>query len=598
MASRLSHDSSSIAQEAGHHALAWVDRAILKELPTAKGQILDAALEAEDPDAAVGSIPVQELYLILRDRGLEDCLQVLPHVSSEQMQRLVDYDIWRADALDIAKMNRWLALWREISSEELSRRFTELDEELQLAFLGPLVEVFDEEALEKLPHDKQDELIRLPCNTLSYCIKGDQETSESVQALIGALLSTDLPYAYSLLQTAAALPPREQESMALQFRTARLEEDGFVPLRESLQLFAQDSTLDFATLGRALSPKDQTPGASEILEQTPKDFFLSEVLPHLEGASSQADFMERLQSGLAYLANALAAACHVEPDEVMSLRRLNKLGLAYVSLGLELNAAGCPQRGAQLLTQKVPAQLFRTGLSALRLVGDALLACLGDAGLPEASRILSQHRLDRRATLLTLIDRHWLPLIGLQHSEMLRGLLSRFPLMPIPDPSADSAKSSFVPLDRRARLNLALSMADRLTGMVALATHLCPQWTASSYDIDQVIGTAAVRALLGQEERFRPLTTAEFQAAQGIPLAERQALLQDFVDEAYEFLSLERSAIDEAGSGASWSVHRRLGLMGAAESARGVLADLHQLLRPLGAKLPADDWQGLVIIAR
>jgi hypothetical protein len=237
MASRLSEETLTAVLDSGQQGLAiQADRALDSLAPLAVD--LDALLAADDPAAAVQAVPAQALYLALRQRGPEDCLEVLPLLSADQVARVFDYDVWSEDRLEPLRAARWLNLFKEGGQEELYRRFRDLDEEYQVALLSPLIELYDEEDYERMTQTEQDALNRLPCGTLFYRVKSeDPRLEEFVSAVVEAALAGDMNYAYSLLSHAAYAPPNEAEGLLSQFRRARLEEDGFVTFEESLAAF-------------------------------------------------------------------------------------------------------------------------------------------------------------------------------------------------------------------------------------------------------------------------------------------------------------------------------------------------------------------------
>ena len=127
MASRLSEESLKAMLDAGQQGLA-ITPSIGLELLRQPLIDFDQLLLSEDPEAAVQALPPQQLFNSLVQRGVEDCLEVLPLLSTEQVVRILDYDAWRGDRLEPLRMIRWLNLFKEVSDEQLYQRFRSLDE--------------------------------------------------------------------------------------------------------------------------------------------------------------------------------------------------------------------------------------------------------------------------------------------------------------------------------------------------------------------------------------------------------------------------------------------------------------------------------------
>ena len=250
MASRLSEDSLKAVYDTGHQNLA-IQMSPSLDLLTGPSVDLEALLVAEDPTAAVQAVAPQALYQALVNKGPEDALEVLLHLSEEQLVRIFDYDCWNDGRLAPLKAFRWLTLFKEHGPEELAKRFRELDEEYQLALIGPFVKMYDEDEYEKLSQPEQDSLNRMPCGTLFYRVTSDDpRIEEFITGLFEAIMTGDINYAYAVLTHASFLPPNEQEELIARFRKARLEEDGFVAFEDSLAAF---NRLDLDELKRRWS---------------------------------------------------------------------------------------------------------------------------------------------------------------------------------------------------------------------------------------------------------------------------------------------------------------------------------------------------------
>jgi hypothetical protein len=215
----LSEEAVIQSLDTGWQSLVWKSNFPLKSAPLVPSVDFKALLDAKDPVAAAESVPRRDMYLALVSQGPEDALEVLPLLSQEQFVSIIDNEAWQDGRLSVYQAIRWLDLYRNISSEQLYRRFRELDEEYQVALLNPFIEMVDEETFEKLGQEDQDKFTAMPCNTLWWRVKdGDEKVQEFVQSLLQASISEDPAYIYSLLGMAAMLPPNEQEALIKQFR--------------------------------------------------------------------------------------------------------------------------------------------------------------------------------------------------------------------------------------------------------------------------------------------------------------------------------------------------------------------------------------------
>ncbi len=452
MASRLSEEQLTETLDGGWRSLA---------LATSPGRVglepldLDKILESADARKIVQRIPARKLWSALTDRGLEDSLELLPMLSRRQFQKMIDYEAWEDDRLSIARVSRWLQLYRAISPQQLHERFRQMDEECQLALLGPLVETFDEEQYERMSDAEQDRLYRMPCGTLWYQVKSDEPaTCELIQALIEASVSADMAWTYSLLGHASWMPPNEQEDLALQFRTARIEEDGFVPYAEAVRLFMPPAAT--VTAGK------WSVSVAEIWDQAAHAGTISGehalVLSSADAASSlgtdflgrtmslclKAGFLsesevEHLQRRLTHLGNGLATASRIEPDNQLGLKVVTTHLRALLSLSLDALSGSDESRAKEILRTEHPLALFQFALALVEEIrrGAITQMASGAKKVPAdvVEKISRQWRQRRFGLLLDTIDRH--AGLDFEEAEILKGLFNRWPLVAMPVKSTD-----------------------------------------------------------------------------------------------------------------------------------------------------------------
>ena len=576
MASRLSEESVVGVLDAGHGALPMVDdwgEALIAE---AAAVDLDALLLAEDPEQAVQAVPAPAIYRALVARGPEDALEILPLLSQDQVCRIFDYEAWSSDAIDPMKTWNWLKLFKEAQGpEELVRRLRDLDEELQVALLAKLVTLVEEEDFEKLSDAEQDTYQRLPCGTLYFRIKDpDPRREEMVTEILDAALGVDTAYAYGLLLHGAGLPPHEAEVQALQFRSARLEEDGFVSEAESratcLPLAATELSALLARCGAGSLWRGflAAPAQEASLSVAgPNGLFLRRVLqlaehdprPESRWTAEQVDGLRR---GFAFLANALCGIAQVEPDDVRGARRVLERTQALASLGLEALAAGNLDIGRRLLAAEHPKTLFRLGVTLVREVALATLNRAVTFGLPDAERIRDRFAHDRRGLALRAMDLRWLPVLGLWRTEMLKGLCNRFPARPVRVRPADGGgeRILFSPITSLAELRDLTLQLDAMLGLLRLG-QLGGAPSGEGLMLDEWLAAALNQALAGG-----PFAVTTAQPTEVAPLlgAAAATRLEELLAGVRGSLELDLAADGGESSpsltraGRSWSIGRSL----------------------------------------
>ena len=554
MASRLSEESLRAVLDAGQQGLVIESEPASLAVPGDRVD-LDALLVAEDPEKAVQAVAPQSMYAALVAKGPEDCLDVLPLLSEEQVTRIFDYDVWDKDRLEPLKAVRWLSLFKEVGPEEMLRRFRDLDEEYQVGLLAPLVELFTDEEYEKMSQGEQDALHRLPCGTLFYRLKSaDSRLDEFVEGLVEAALASDVAYAYSLLAHASYMPPNEQEALLGQFRRARLEEDGFVSYEESLAAFRP---VDLEQLRQrwAFALHRETAALAPAPEDDARPF-LRRVVEDEPGAWTP-DETETRQRGLAFLGNSLCAAAQIAPDDVGGMARVLTHAQSLLSLGLEWLASGDPRTGREILKKEHPQLLFRAGLTLVWRLADAVLQAFVRHGLPEAATMRQHLALDKRGLLELDVER-LTPLLGFERVELLKGLLTRFPVRPaaVGEDEEGALRVTFRPIASVAELRDVATLLDALTGLLHVASLADDDRDAATVPLDVRLMRALARVQLGGGPfRSAPLSEAEAAAFVDLP-APADALVNDL------FAGIEgslRVALDGPPAD-GWSASRAAGL--------------------------------------
>ena len=322
-------------------------------------------------------------------------------------------------------MIRWLDIYRNLGADQLYERFRSLDEEYQTGLLSSMVDLIEEETYEKLTDMEQDRFRPLPCNTLWYAIKTDDPEIESfVEGILKAGLANDVGYAYSLLAHATQLPPNEQEHLMLQFRNARIEEDGFANADESQAIFAPFD-------GKKLIEQWHVHSAEQgLYASAHQGLFLDSVL-HSISVSSKVDHVanDHLQKSFLQLANMLTTACGIDPDNISAIKLVLEQARNLVSLGLEILSSGDAERGLEILLSLYPKTIFRFALSAVDDVRQDALDLIKALGWPGYESIRDNFSARKFGPLLWAIDTNLLNVGGFDTCEMLKGLFNRFPMI-------------------------------------------------------------------------------------------------------------------------------------------------------------------------
>ncbi len=461
MASRLSEESFPAIYDSGCSGLAFNPNGL--DLGHIWGRVdFDAVLASPDPAAAIASLSSQQLYYSLLEKGPGDCLEVLAHVSAPQFLRILDYDAWRGGEFLPQRVLYWFDLLRKIGPEKAYEQFRDLEEEYQLSVLAPFVKIYDQDAYEQMTDVDQDSLFRLPADAMFYSIEStDTDIREGIHELMECILGNDMNYALSLLAHAAYMPPNESVHLIEQFRTARLEEDGFVSYEESLSTFAELDPAQHKMKWQALAHHFQDALTFSSSQDTA--LFLDEVLFYGSAQLWSEDLNNTIHQSFVSLANRICAAVRIEVDDLSTLKFVFANAKALCSLGLEYLADGDLKNGAKILGSEYAMDLFRVGLSLLRQQQRKFVNALCDSAIPDAESMRKYFVLQKYALMIDWLDNNLRDRIGFEQTETLKGIFNRFPQYPKAITEADEPnRIRFFPVAKISDLRFVEEIINRM----------------------------------------------------------------------------------------------------------------------------------------
>lgn len=492
MTGRLSETTVTSILDGGHKSLPW-------EAGQPSGFLagidFNAILQSPEAKQIIQSLPTQPLYYGLKRKGFADCLDVLPLLSEEQMTRIADYDLWYKDRLVPQKAFELLGFFGEVSSRELYDRFAFLEEEYQLTILGGLIQVYELEEFEAMTHEEQDVLFAMPCNEVYYSIRSDdQDVVGFVQKIMTSLNEHNLRYAYSLIGHVSYCLPSENEEAIRRFRSARLEEDGFVTYEDSLSCF---TPIDFKPLRQKWSRGDQRQGAVAHITES-RSNFLGRVLDLAQSSGWSIDEQYEVHQQLLYLANSLCSASQVEPEDLFGLNRVLEQCRSLVSLGLDYLCASDLELGLKVLKGEHVKNIFRVAISLMQDLRKKTVSRLLAANVPAIKELQECFAAGKYGQILSLIDQELLPYLGFESAEILKGLFNRFPMAP--NFGEGKGKITFNPISSLSELAVLRDYVLGLSGLIFVSQSATG---AQKEPLEQVLCTSLIQAMVTEEFTYK-----------------------------------------------------------------------------------------------
>jgi hypothetical protein len=292
--------------------------------------------------------------------GLESASWLLAHITPEQFVACVDLDAWQGAQPDLRSLDGWIGALIDAGSEPLLRDLQALDPELLALFLKARVEVFlrmngDNDWQEPAGAETLDGQFFF--RTLAV---GDD--TAGIVALLRTLFEHDYWTYFRLLQSVIWELAPENEEWALRWRAGRLEDMGFPPWEESMNVYRflapeqlRELPLDGAPL--AAAARWQLPVALPRLPVKPgQGSLLFRAIAALDEEERRTAF-----HALVALANKIAVADRMLLSDAEATPRAIEKAARFASSGLEYLAREHTLEPVEVLRRAPLDRLFRVG---------------------------------------------------------------------------------------------------------------------------------------------------------------------------------------------------------------------------------------------
>ncbi|MBT5631183.1 MAG: hypothetical protein HOJ13_00480 [Nitrospina sp.] len=323
------------------------------------------------------SLPVEEIYNLIKEVGREDSLLVLSMASPDQLQYVFDLEWWQGDKFQPKRALDWIILLDQCQDPETLQWFLSEDFDQKVVLFQAFLKVFknDEmtdsyEGVEGLEHFALDGV---------YDIFFKVEKCKEIKKLILLLAERDQSLLYNLLEAVIWYPVTLTVEKAYQWRIVRTGERGVPEFQEAIGIY---SRLDPESLKLKL-PTEEEYSSSKLglsprypLAYLDDTLFLTQCLASLENESR----IEALRWELVCLANKVIIADGLDLSSTDVRHRALRKTLGYINIGLELGAEGDAEKGVALLGQVWVQSFFQVGYEQLRQVRTAATTFINENG--------------------------------------------------------------------------------------------------------------------------------------------------------------------------------------------------------------------------
>lgn len=207
---------------------------------------LDEILDYKENLPLVHSFPEQSLYMLMHEVGHQDFLPVLSMASKKQWEYIIDQEAWNKDEIDMDMATYWLGILHMANPARLADWLITDQENFLYYFLRNKIDVVVRE------HDEDPSpIIAAGFTTIDdviyYKVETENEANEKefpieTKGLVSDILARIADKSYPMFQTvifsAAGVINAEHGEFLYRFRNSRLEEKGFLPFDEAIEVNA------------------------------------------------------------------------------------------------------------------------------------------------------------------------------------------------------------------------------------------------------------------------------------------------------------------------------------------------------------------------
>jgi hypothetical protein len=196
-------------------------------------------------------IPIQPLYLSLRNASTEVIAKALPKMSVEQRQSLIDLDLWEKDTLDIYNFYRWPQIYSLCADDGIKAEFSQSIDFLLFVKSRLNVWTFD---VEDPNYPDHDYYFLTEDNQLLFEYDKDFPLLDETKDLIKFIYSElGVEEAYILIFKTIVDSQMVLQESCYQDKINRLRDYGFVDYYDSLEL--RSSFLSYKQIRSFISQK-------------------------------------------------------------------------------------------------------------------------------------------------------------------------------------------------------------------------------------------------------------------------------------------------------------------------------------------------------
>lgn len=292
----------------------------------------------------VRQLPAQDALMMIKERGLQDSLQLLEMLSPEQVQNIMDLEAWNDDRIESEKVETWLEAMFEANPRRAVQVFHEMDPEFLAYLIKVNTQVYELDDGQE-PDGLTAERIHTPDH--QYVVTF---TKPIWRQFFEQFMSRDLEFALQIIQSVRFETESGLEDEAFRWRDGRMQDLGFAPYEENKAILSRvDPDMKLPKVGTDFEEDVNNQSSNALLSFMKPESLFQETLKTLPESSQN-----RILRELVSTSNRLHIALKRDAGEIEALKET----VTYVVLMVE---KAMEYRGSEFLATAPVAKLFQIG---------------------------------------------------------------------------------------------------------------------------------------------------------------------------------------------------------------------------------------------
>lgn len=329
---------------------------------------LDAIIDSPRPMELVHALSASEVLTTIKEIGAEDSLSLIELLKPEQVQAVLDLEIWHHDQIEPQKAGAYFSLLFAADTKRAIKQIHGLDIELIALMMKMSAEIYDT-SLGEEPENFSNIVIQSPDGRFIVNFKdtkAKQALSYSLKAYLESLFEKNIKTALGLLEDIRFELASGLEENSLRMRQNRMMDMGILPHDERLKFFCVISPKELNSL------KPEEKHLWNFSEQrAPTKRFADQIedknFPFLKAAIDDLPHLEQSQAleNLAFVAvNLHASLCGDFGDSAL-IKKSADYAKALVEIALVQLSGGQSFKAKECFTKNSLTNLARLGRTSL-----------------------------------------------------------------------------------------------------------------------------------------------------------------------------------------------------------------------------------------